>query len=171
MTENTMNNLLVKKFQDNDIVIYGTHEKPLFKAKDIGNLLGIIKITKTLENLDSEFKLKINAPSGGVGNSDQWFLTIDGLYEVLFISRKPIAKEFRTWVRSILEEIRLTGEYKNSKINQEIGKSNQIIEQFHNQPVVYLGLVEEIDQENQIVKYGYTGDIKKTSIRHKKSYG
>jgi len=105
------------------------------------------------------------------GLQDQWFLTIDGLYEVLFISRKPIAKEFRKWVRSILEEIRLTGEYKNNKIHQEIGQNNQIINQFNNQPVVYLGLVEEIDQENQIVKYGYTGDIKKTSIRHKKSYG
>ena len=34
-------NLLIKQFNDLDITIYGTYEEPLFKAKDIGDLLGI----------------------------------------------------------------------------------------------------------------------------------
>lgn len=84
MMDSEVGNLLVKKFHDNDIVIYGTHENPLFKANDIGNLLGIVKIRNTLENLDNEFKIKMGAHSVG-GLQDQWFLTIDGLYEVLFI--------------------------------------------------------------------------------------
>ena len=75
--------------------IYGTYEEPLFKAKDIGELLGIEKIRKTIENLDASCKVKINVGSTDVGNfSDTWFLTEDGLYEVLFISRKPITKQF-----------------------------------------------------------------------------
>ena len=40
-----------------------------------------------------------------------WFLTDDGLYEVLMTSRKPIAKQFKKEVKKILKEIRLTGGY------------------------------------------------------------
>jgi prophage antirepressor-like protein len=41
------------------------------------------------------------------GLQDQWFLTEDGIYELLFISRKPIAKEFKKWVRKLIKQIRL----------------------------------------------------------------
>ena len=41
--------LLVKQFNGLDIQIYGTYEYPLFKAKDVGDLLGIEKIRKTIE--------------------------------------------------------------------------------------------------------------------------
>lgn len=40
-----------------------------------------------------------------------WFLTEDGLYEVLMTSRKPIAKKFKSEVKKILKEIRRTGGY------------------------------------------------------------
>lgn len=33
--------LLIKQFDGLTIQVYGTHEEPLFKAKDIGDLLGI----------------------------------------------------------------------------------------------------------------------------------
>lgn len=33
-------------------------------------------------------------------NREMWFLTEDGLYEVLMQSRKPIAKKFKRWVTS-----------------------------------------------------------------------
>ena len=39
------------------------------------------------------------------------FLTEDGLYEVLFQSRKPIAKQFKKGVKEILKSIRKTGQY------------------------------------------------------------
>ncbi len=41
-------NLLIKQFNGLNIQVYGTYEEPLFKAKDIGELLGIEKIRKTL---------------------------------------------------------------------------------------------------------------------------
>ena len=47
---------------------------------------------------------------GAMGaNRSQYFLTEKGLYEVLFMSRKPIAKQFKNWVFEILKEIRTTG--------------------------------------------------------------
>ena len=45
------------------------------------------------------------------GNQDMWFLTEDGLYEVLMQSRKPIAKQFKKQVKQILKQIRQTGGY------------------------------------------------------------
>lgn len=98
--------ILQKQFQQFNIQIHGTLENPLFKAKDIGNLLGIVQIRNTLNNLDDNCKtLKVAHTKGGP--QEQWFLTEDGLYELIFISRKPIAKQFKIWVRSIIKEIRI----------------------------------------------------------------
>jgi anti-repressor protein len=44
-------------------------------------------------------------------NTPYTFLTEDGLYEVLMLSRKPIAKQFKKQVKAILKEIRKTGSY------------------------------------------------------------
>ena len=40
-----------------------------------------------------------------------WFLTEDGLYEVLMVSKMPKAKQFKKEVKKVLKEIRLTGGY------------------------------------------------------------
>ncbi len=45
-------------------------------------------------------------------------LTEAGLYEVLMQSRKPIAKEFKKGVKAILKEIRRTGGYIESRMNE-----------------------------------------------------
>ncbi|MGG0590528.1 BRO family protein [Priestia megaterium] len=49
---------------------------------------------------------------GGLNNgTDRWFITENGLYELLMQSRKPIAKQFKKEVKDILKQIRLTGGY------------------------------------------------------------
>lgn len=117
LTENlndldTNNSLLIERFNDLNVNIYGTYDEPLFKATDIGDLLGIKNIRKTIDDFDEGCKIKINVTNSYVGNnSNTWFLTEDGLYELLFISRKPIAKQFKVWVRNIIKEIRLKGKY------------------------------------------------------------
>ncbi len=111
LTDIDESNLLVKQFGELNINIYGTYTDPLFKAKDIGDLLEIAKIRDSLKNLDDEDKiLKVADTTGGL--QEQYFITENGLYELLFTSRKPIAKEFKKWVKNIIKEIRLTGEHK-----------------------------------------------------------
>jgi prophage antirepressor-like protein len=88
-----INNLLVSTFKDNNITIYGTWEEPLFKAKDIGDLLGLEQIRKSIQNLD--VSMKVMEPGNTItGLKEQWFLTEEGLYELLYISRKPMSKGF-----------------------------------------------------------------------------
>ncbi|MGH0485302.1 hypothetical protein ACQVPJ_12535 [Bacillus mycoides] len=40
---------------------------------------------------------------------NMYFLTEEGIYEVLMLSRKPIAKQWKREVKKILKQIRLTG--------------------------------------------------------------
>lgn len=55
--------------------------------------------------VDDEEKLKRTLYVAGQ-NREMWFLTEDGLYEVLMQSRKPIAKQFKKQVKTILKELR-----------------------------------------------------------------
>lgn len=63
-----------------------------------------------MRNVDKEEKLTQTLFVSGQGR-EYWFLTEDGLYEVLMQSRKPKAKEFKKEVKKILKSIRKTGGY------------------------------------------------------------
>ena len=98
-------------------VIYGTPEEPLFKAKDVAEWIGYYKnpqgyydVSSMVKTVDEDEKELIQI---GTKNNllSAWFLTEDGLYEVLMQSRKPIAKKFKKEVKKILKQIRQTGGY------------------------------------------------------------
>lgn len=90
--------------------IYGTVENPLFLAKEVAKLIEHTQVVRMIENIDAKEKVMNNIHTLG-GNQDCWFLTEDGLYEVLMQSRKPIAKQFKAKVKEILKTIRKTGTY------------------------------------------------------------
>ncbi len=96
--------------------IYGTFENPLFLAKDIAELIDYDQssIHKMVLLVDEDEKVRNIIPTLG-GNQEAWFLTEDGLYEVLMQSRKAIAKEFKREVKKILKNIRKQGSYINSE--------------------------------------------------------
>ena len=99
--------LLTKNFK-----VYGTFDKPLFLAKDIAAWIDydVSSLNKMLANVDDEEKLLGTLFRSGQ-KRETWFLTEDGLYEVLMQSRKPLAKQFKKQVKKILKEIRLNGGY------------------------------------------------------------
>lgn len=98
--------------------IYGSIDEPLFLAKDIAEYIDYSKTSKgyydvsgMLRTVDKDEKQKIRTTINNPSGSDIWFLTEDGLYEVLMQSRKPIAKTFKKEVKKILKQIRKTGGY------------------------------------------------------------
>lgn len=99
-----------------DFHIYGTVEEPLFLAKDVAEWIEYDKtsINKMLNTVDDDEKLNGTLFLSGQ-NRKVWFLTEYGLYEVLMQSRKPIAKQFKKQVKTILKEIRVKGGYINEK--------------------------------------------------------
>lgn len=133
-----------------DFKVYGTFENPLFLAKDVAEWIdysfankekGIRKVTQMLATVDEEEKVlgvtnvvTQNQRGGLRENQERWFLTEDGLYEVLMQSRKPIAKAFKKEVKKILKEIRKTGSYtvqqQQSNIPQLTQEKQLILELF-----------------------------------------
>ena len=90
--------------------VYGTPDNPLFLAKDVAGWIEHSDVSTMLRNIDSDEKVTNNVCTlGGIQKS--WFLTEDGLYEVLMQSRKPIAKDFKKQVKKILNSIRKHGGY------------------------------------------------------------
>lgn len=95
--------------------IYGDFENPLFKANDVAQWIEHSNVSKMLESIDNIEKVKYEI--GTLTNSySAWFLTEDGLYEVLMQSRKPIAKAFKKEVKIILKTIRQNGMYVTDKL-------------------------------------------------------
>jgi prophage antirepressor-like protein len=164
--------LIIKQFENLNIEIYGTYEEPLFKAKDIGELLGIERIRDSIVKLDEQCKIMIPAGTTG-GNREQWFLTEDGLYEMLFISRKPLAKQFRIWIRNMLKEIRLTGKY---ELEKQIEEKDKLIDEQKNKLLEYKQLkYEEVEKRGHVYilstdKHGvYKCGKTRVSVKNRKS--
>ena len=90
--------------------VYGTFEEPLFLAKDVAEWIeyDTSSIHKMLASVDEDEKVRKIVPTPG-GPQEMWFLTENGLYEVLMLSRKPVAKLFKREVKRILRELRTRG--------------------------------------------------------------
>lgn len=96
--------------------IYGDFENPLFLAKDVAEWIEHSNSRMMLQAVDENEKLCVNNSYALQGQQEQWFLTEDGLYEVLMQSRKPIAKEFKKEVKQILKTIRKHGLYAKEEL-------------------------------------------------------
>jgi prophage antirepressor-like protein len=106
---------IVKAFNNNElhanITIKETIEKPLFRASDIGEILGFNNIRQTIKDYDNTEKDAVTTSDSTGRKQSITFLTEKGLYKVLFKSRKPIAEKFQNWVCEVIKEIRLNGVY------------------------------------------------------------
>ncbi len=119
-----INNLLIKDFNNMNVEIYGTYDKPLFKAKDIGKLLGIANIRTTILNYNEKQKVVILVNTPG-GKQETTFLTEQGLYKVLMKSNKKIAIEFQDWICEIMDEIRHSGKY---ELEEKLNGNRKLLE-------------------------------------------
>lgn len=98
-----------------DFKIYGDLDNPLFLAKDVAKWIEHSDNSRMLDSIDDDEKLKRTIFVSGQ-NRKMWFLTEDGLYEVLMQSRKPIAKKFKKEVKQILKDIRKHGMYAKEEL-------------------------------------------------------
>ena len=68
---------------EKQFIVYGTKENPLFLAKDVSEWIDYNGRTgQLLGSVDEEEKLMHTIYASGQ-NREMWFLTEDGLYEVL----------------------------------------------------------------------------------------
>lgn len=107
MVKNQIEVLKQTELCGQQFTVFGTAEEPFFFAQDVANMLQLTNVSDMVQRVDDDERSKFNLGRQGEG----WFLTENGLYEVLMQSRKPIAKQFKKGVKTILREIRKTGGY------------------------------------------------------------
>lgn len=94
-----------------EFAIYGDFENPLFLAKDVAKWIEHSNLTMMINSVDEDEKVVSRTKDCLGRENSATFLTENGLYEVLMLSRKPVAKQFKKEVKRILHEIRTTGGY------------------------------------------------------------
>lgn len=116
---------------DKEFKIYNTIEEPFFLAKDVANWIEHNQVARMIDLVDEDEKLKCLISTSGQ-NREMWFLTEDGLYEVLMQSRKPIAKQFKKQVKQLLKKLRLEQFIIDENINKEnLNKLNKAVEELN----------------------------------------
>ncbi|MFR9591849.1 MAG: phage antirepressor KilAC domain-containing protein [Rikenellaceae bacterium] len=109
-TNNKVALLSTQEILGREVAVYGTFENPLFLAKDVAEWIEHSNPRVMIKTVDDDEKVVNNVYTLG-GEQESWFLTENGLYEVLMQSRKPIAKQFKRGVKEILQTIRRDGVY------------------------------------------------------------
>lgn len=95
--------------QFGEIRIVQVNNEPYFVGKDIANALGYCETNSMTKRLDKEDF--ISAKMEGM-NMNSIFINESGLYNAIFGSKLPSAKQFKRWVTTeVLPQIRKTGGY------------------------------------------------------------
>lgn len=100
----------------------------LFKANDIGSVLGLVNIRETIRNYDDDEKSDVSLTDPHGREQVTTFLTEEGVYRLLMQSRKPMARPFQKWVAKVIRSIRETGEY---NLHEAVKAQKAITEEAH----------------------------------------
>ena len=114
MSTNQIQVLKQTELLGHQFTVYGTPENPLFRAKDVAEIIEHPNVSVMMNMVDDDEKGVKQLLTPG-GNQNVTVLTEDGIYEILMQSRKPIAKQFKKGVKRILHEVRTTGGYLATK--------------------------------------------------------
>lgn len=134
-------------FTNKQISVYGSFDKPYFRAKDIASILGYSKTEKAISNhVRDKNKLSFkelleNLRPPDLGGLKKYsynelntlYINESGLYELIFSSKMENAIEFKDWVfDEVLPSIRKQGqenvihqlELKNRNLKNKLEKTN-----------------------------------------------
>lgn len=97
MTQNS----LTMPFDGHDVRITDQNGQPWLFAKDVCACLGLENTSRAIERLDEDEKGMITTHTLG-GPQETLIISESGFYELVLTSRKPEAKAFKKWVKSVL---------------------------------------------------------------------
>lgn len=147
-----------------EFTIYGDLENPLFLAKSVAEWIENSNTSQMLNVVDENEKALYTMYRVDGSTNKQWFLTEDGLYEVLMQSRKPIAKQFKKEVKKILKTIRLNGMYVTDKLLDNPDLAIQAFTKLKEERERRLQLEHEAEVNKPKVIFAGAVETSKTSI-------
>lgn len=99
-------------FHGNQVRVVMVDGDPWWVAVDVCQVLEIKDARQAAARLDQEDRCQTTVLDARGVAQDTWAVNESGLYELIFRSDKPQAREFRRWVTSeVLPQIRRTGSY------------------------------------------------------------
>ena len=128
-TGNIIDTLFGQETIFKDVEMYGTIEEPLISANDVGKVLELQNIRKTIAKWDMDLvirKCPLLVIQDG-GNSVVKYvnvLTEEGFYEVLSTTRSKYGRQFRRFVTVVLKELRLKGSVDLQLIHERMLEKN-----------------------------------------------
>ncbi len=150
--------LRVINIQGYELTIYGTANDPLFLAVEVAEMIDYSngKTHQMINTVDAREKLVDTIYRSGQ-KREMWFLTEDGLYEVLMQSRKPIARRFKTAVKNILHDLRMAGQ---GDFEDWLNHDDVLVDEWEelNQQRA-IAQLEELTWEDFLRSKGYTEDM------------
>lgn len=161
-------------------IIRNDDDEPLFHAPDVGKVLEMKNIRKSIEDFDEDERVS-HTMGTAFGEKDVTFLTEQGMYKLLMRSRKPIAKPFQKWVFKVIKDIQKTGRYEmqtkiddmQKKCDAEVREAKDSVDEIAHKAalvgsdkrhLVYYGKIKTMEDGTFLVKIGSTSDIKKRLI-------
>lgn len=167
-----------------EVRTYNENGKILFRAEDVGNILELKNVRSSVADFDGDEK-GVHSVYTSRGFQNVLFLSEEGVYRLLFQSRKPIARPFQKWVASVIRQIREEGEYKlsnelskmadenarlkssydyiaaKSKLDVERASHQALVQAYGDgKSLVYFGKIREEDDGHMLVKVGSTMNLK-----------
>jgi len=170
-----MNELTILQKQQilgKQLTLYGDIDNPLFLAKEVAEWIEHSDVSTMIRNIDDDEKLTQTLFVSGQ-NREMWFLTEDGVYEVLMQSRKTIAKQFKKEVKAVLKSIRKHGIYATDNVVNAILENPdfgiQLLSQLKQERAEKEKLKTENLQQKQIIgELKPKADYTDTILRSKK---
>ena len=139
----TDNNCIVKAFENNPIAILqediNNKKVYCFKASDIGKALKLTNIAQSIQNYDEDEKVLRKAYDLRGCEQDTTFLTSQGVYRLLYNSKKEIAKKFRKWAGNILDDIIFN---ESTELKKQLDAKEQLLAEQKN----------KIEEKNEILQ-------------------
>ena len=142
---------------------YGTTAEPTFDATELANHLGLKHLSQAMASVEADWKRMMVLPTAG-GPQRKAVVNEEGFYQLLLQSKRPEAKEFRTWALQTLKKIRLEGEYKLREDRELLAEAlskaawdrHQLLLRMYGTagPCVYVAAVQEGDHD--VIKIGST---------------
>ena len=166
---------IVKAFESNNIsIVKDENNKELFRASDVANVLEMSHVYRSTQNFTGKERVVQKCNTLG-GPQDIIFLTSQGVYRLLYNSKKILAEKFREWVGDILDDIifnnskELTRQLKEFELKLSTQKQitinsvkDTLLYSYDNKCVVYLIKIKDI-----LYKYGYSDNIEARFKVHK----
>ena len=148
------NNCIIKAFENNPISILqediNNKKVYYFKASDVAKVLDISQIRSSIQNYDSDEKVvrKVNDLRGC--EQDTTFLTSQGVYRLLYNSKKDIAKKFRKWVGNILDDIIFNN---STELQKQLREKEQLLIKQKEKENHLNTTIEKLQKEKSLEKH------------------